>query len=84
MHSVARVTTMAKQTFQSLRSSPSAEKPVKSPCISVCVLNPDNVCTGCYRSGQEISYWGRYSNEEKEAVLARARERARAMNPFLD
>ena len=61
-----------------------AEKPINSPCVSVCVLNQESVCTGCYRSGEEISYWGRYNNDQRREVLARARERARKMNPFLD
>ena len=32
-----------------------AEKPVKSPCVSLCALDIDDVCMGCQRTGQEIS-----------------------------
>lgn len=52
------------------------EKPVPSPCIGVCALGEGDICIACHRSGSEISYWGRMSNEEKRAVweLIRRRE----------
>ncbi|AMX02963.1 DUF1289 domain-containing protein [Microbulbifer thermotolerans] len=56
-----------------------AEKPVKSPCISVCALNAEDICEGCFRTGAEISRWGRMSNEERRAVLRSCTERARRM-----
>lgn len=65
-----------------MTDSHSAEKPVRSPCVSVCALDEDDICAGCYRSGQEISRWGNYSNAEKREVLALASVRARANNPF--
>lgn len=60
-----------------------AEKPVKSPCISICALNSDDVCVGCWRTGNEISHWGAYSNDERRSVLKLAFERAKAENPFM-
>ncbi|MBU3071597.1 DUF1289 domain-containing protein [Aestuariicella sp. G3-2] len=59
------------------------EKPVKSPCVSICALNEEDVCVGCHRTGQEISRWGRYSNDERREVLKLSFERARKTNPFL-
>ncbi|WP_439133378.1 DUF1289 domain-containing protein [Pseudomaricurvus sp.] len=59
------------------------EKPVKSPCIHVCALNEEDVCVGCHRTGQEITRWGRYSNDERREVLKLSIERARKTNPFL-
>ena len=59
------------------------EKPLKSPCVSICVLNDDDVCVGCYRTGEEITEWGGYSNADRRVVLARSGERGKAMNPFL-
>ncbi|GAA5525672.1 hypothetical protein Maes01_02244 [Microbulbifer aestuariivivens] len=56
-----------------------AERPVRSPCISVCALNEDDLCEGCFRSGMEISHWGRMSNDERRKVLQSCNERARAM-----
>ncbi|WP_342706521.1 DUF1289 domain-containing protein [Microbulbifer yueqingensis] len=52
---------------------------MKSPCISVCALNGDDVCEGCFRTGMEISRWGTMSNDERRAVLHRCTERAREM-----
>lgn len=60
-----------------------SEKPVKSPCVFICALNEEDVCMGCYRTGQEISRWGRYSNDERREVLKLSFERARKTNPFL-
>lgn len=59
------------------------ETPLPSPCVSICVLNDDDICVGCYRSGEEISRWGRYSNTEKRAVFEAMQERAKKLNPFL-
>lgn len=53
----------------------------KSPCISVCVLNTEDVCLGCYRSAGEITDWFMASPEEKRAILERARERMLEDNP---
>jgi len=47
----------------------------KSPCISICVLDDDDVCMGCYRSAQEITDWFMASDEQKDEVLRKARER---------
>ncbi len=53
------------------------EKPLRSPCVSICVLDDDDICTGCQRSGKEISYWGKMTNDERRAVLQQAAQRAR-------
>lgn len=53
----------------------------RSPCISVCALNMEDICIGCYRSAAEITEWSMASPAEKRAILARARERERADNP---
>ena len=55
-----------------------ADKPVASPCVSVCALNEDDICTGCQRSIEEISRWSRMDNLERRQVLLRCHERARA------
>lgn len=53
---------------------------VKSPCISVCLLNENDVCEGCYRSAQEITDWSILSNLEKQQVMVKVRERFRQLN----
>ncbi|TWI58736.1 hypothetical protein IQ22_00448 [Pseudomonas duriflava] len=54
------------------------EKPVRSPCVQVCLLDEADICTGCQRTAQEISYWGRMTNAERRETLQRCDERARA------
>ncbi len=53
------------------------EKPVKSPCVSVCALDIDDMCMGCQRTGSEISAWGKMTNEQRREVLQQAARRAR-------
>lgn len=62
---------------------PVSEKPVPSPCISICVLNEDDICTGCYRSASEIIAWSQMSNKQKLATIQLALDRERQVNPFL-
>jgi predicted Fe-S protein YdhL (DUF1289 family) len=49
---------------------PSPKSSVPSPCISVCSLDEDTgFCRGCYRTGEEVEKWLRYTDAEKRAVL---------------
>lgn len=48
---------------------------VPSPCVSICALDENDVCVGCFRSGTEISQWGRLSNEQKRDVLKNVAKR---------
>ncbi|BCG26719.1 DUF1289 domain-containing protein [Pseudomonas tohonis] len=59
------------------------ERPVASPCVHVCALDEDDICTGCQRSVDEITRWGRMDNTERREVLVRCMERARAGGQFL-
>lgn len=59
------------------------EPAVKSPCISICVLNEAEVCEGCYRHVLEITDWVMYSDEQKLAVLDLCKEREEEMNKHL-
>ena len=44
---------------------------VPSPCISVCELDADGVlCTGCFRTLDEIAAWGTLDADAKRRVLA--------------
>jgi predicted Fe-S protein YdhL (DUF1289 family) len=54
----------------------------RSPCISVCVLDEKDICTGCYRSADEITDWFMASDEQKREVLRRARERMQSNSTF--
>jgi uncharacterized protein len=50
---------------------------VKSPCISVCALDVEDVCVGCYRTAQEITQWMVLDNVSRREVLRRVAERAK-------
>ncbi|HEY9033542.1 MAG TPA: DUF1289 domain-containing protein [Pseudomonadales bacterium] len=51
--------------------------PVASPCISVCLLDNDDVCVGCYRTADEITDWMAADNGARREILARAQQRCR-------
>ena len=51
---------------------------VKSPCVSICALNEDDICVGCYRTGVEISLWGGMSANEKRDVIGLVKKREMA------
>lgn len=61
----------------------SVERPIKSPCVSICALDEQDICTGCQRTAAEITQWGRMSNAERREVLWRCAERTRAAGQFL-
>ncbi len=50
---------------------------VESPCVKICVVHPaTRLCTGCYRSIEEIGGWGRMTPDELRAVMAELPSRA--------
>ena len=59
------------------------EQNIPSPCVSVCALNEDDLCMGCYRTADEIRQWGKLSQQEKKQVVQMAHQREKAFNPFL-
>jgi len=48
---------------------------VKSPCVAVCALDENDICIGCYRTGDEITQWGEMTNQEKKHVLENVAQR---------
>ena len=50
---------------------------ISSPCVSICALDEDDICVGCYRSGLEITDWVIMSEERKREVLRLCAQRAR-------
>ena len=44
---------------------------VDSPCVRICVVHPEaRICTGCYRSVDEISRWSKMDAEERAEIMA--------------
>ena len=58
------------------------EDDIPSPCISVCVLDENDICQGCYRSAAEITDWFMSSTDDKREVLRRCRERMSESSGF--
>ena len=47
----------------------------QSPCISICLLDEENICQGCFRSADEITDWLMASAQQKRDILKRTVER---------
>ncbi|AHD09237.1 DUF1289 domain-containing protein [Phaeobacter gallaeciensis] len=53
---------------------------VQSPCIQICVVHPEaRICTGCYRSIDEITRWSKMSNAERAELLETLPDRAKEL-----
>ena len=41
-----------------------------TPCVAVCQIDPKTgFCMGCYRTLKEIAQWGKFSEDERVALL---------------
>lgn len=50
---------------------------VESPCIKLCVIHPETrLCTGCYRSIDEITAWSKMSPPVRRMVMEELPSRA--------
>jgi predicted Fe-S protein YdhL (DUF1289 family) len=50
---------------------------IESPCVRVCVVHPEaRICTGCYRSIDEITRWTKMSAEARHEVMEALPDRA--------
>tara|TARA_R110000868_G_scaffold108842_3_gene296797 strand:- start:24591 stop:24830 length:240 start_codon:yes stop_codon:yes gene_type:complete len=50
--------------------------PIKTPCVKVCFVDPaEGICVGCFRTMDELGRWTKYSDAEREAILAALPER---------
>ena len=51
-------------------------KPIESPCIRVCVIDPPSgLCLGCARSLEEIAAWAQASPAERRAIVQQLPQR---------
>ena len=52
-------------------------KEIESPCVRICVVHPEaRICTGCFRSVDEISRWSKMSDAERREIMAALPDRA--------
>ncbi len=50
---------------------------VESPCVQVCLVHPkERICTGCFRSIDEIARWSKMNAEERSAIMQQLPTRA--------
>jgi len=55
-----------------------AVEPIESPCVDVCVIDPDSgLCEGCARTLEEIARWAAYSTDERRRIMAELEGRRR-------
>lgn len=57
-------------------------KPIKTPCVQVCVVDGESgLCLGCYRDLAEVAGWARFSDAERDAILAELPARRARIRP---
>ena len=56
--------------------------PIKTPCIKVCVVDGESgLCLGCYRRLNEVAAWSRFTDAERDAILAELPDRKSLIRP---
>lgn len=60
------------------RSRLMKETGVRSPCLSLCALDEEQICMGCRRSLQEILAWPKASDPERLQIYANIKQRKAA------
>ena len=49
---------------------------VESPCVQICVVHPtERICTGCYRTIDEITRWSKMDTNERVEIMQDLPER---------
>jgi len=51
-------------------------QPVESPCVSICRLDDNDLCVGCFRTATEIGQWLSYTAEQRSDIMKQLPERA--------
>ena len=55
---------------------------VQSPCINICKMNAANgLCTGCWRTLDEIAAWSRLADTARSAILTAVQQRRQNQPP---
>ena len=50
---------------------------IESPCVRICVVHPEaRICTGCFRTIDEISQWSKMSREDRREIMKALPDRA--------
>lgn len=55
---------------------------IKTPCIKVCVVDGESgLCLGCYRKLAEVAQWTRFTEAERDEILAALPARRSLIRP---
>ena len=55
---------------------------VQSPCINICKMDAANgLCTGCWRTLDEIAAWSRLDDTARSAILTAVQQRHQNQPP---
>jgi len=66
--------TRLKDRAQQVLASDSVHVP--SPCVSVCVINPNTgLCEGCLRNLEEVAGWGQMPSGQQKEIWQRIQGR---------
>lgn len=56
--------------------------PIKTPCIKVCAVDGESgLCLGCFRTLAEVAGWARFSEAERERIMAELSTRQSRIRP---
>ena len=50
-----------------------------SPCISLCRLNDQDICEGCFRTTEEIRNWVYLDDNQRQAVIEVCADRSKKL-----
>ncbi len=55
---------------------------IDSPCKKICLIHQiSRLCIGCYRTAEEIKFWNRYSQDERNSLISELPQRQRMAIP---
>lgn len=70
--------TRLKDRAQQVLASESVHVP--SPCVSICVINPNTgLCEGCLRNLEEVAGWGQMPTGQQKEIWQRIQVRCESL-----
>lgn len=64
------------------QNRPGPPPAIKTPCIKVCVVDGESgLCMGCYRKLTEVAGWARFTDDERDRILAELPARRALISP---
>lgn len=56
---------------------------IPSPCVGICTMDAEtNLCSGCFRTLEEIGAWGSASNQQRYEIVQDLKQRRIAAGRF--